>query len=77
MRLEVVNVATLPTSGAVARVTAPSRKLTVPVGSPAVDVTVAVNVTDWPINDGLRLEARAVAVAAGFTVNPLVAPLSR
>ena len=33
-------------SVAVPRVAAPSLKVTVPVGTPAVDVTVAVNVTD-------------------------------
>ena len=60
----------------VPRVAAPSLKVTVPVGTPTVDVTVAVNVTDWPTHDGFRLETRAVPVAAGLTTRPLVAPLN-
>src|SRR5205823_1060109 len=36
----------------------------VPVGVPAADVTVAVNVTDWPTPDGLRLDVRLVVVRA-------------
>ena len=56
---------------------APSRNVTVPVGTPPGDVTVAVNVTDWPSMDGFRLDTIAVAVPAGFTVRPVVAPLNR
>ena len=39
---------------------APSRNVTVPVGVPDVDVTVAVNVTDWPKVDGLSDEVTDV-----------------
>jgi hypothetical protein len=47
-------------------VAAPSKNVTVPV---AVEgVTAAVNVTDCPEVDGLRLEARAVLVPTLFTV---------
>jgi hypothetical protein len=40
----------------------------VPVGAPAGEVTVAVNVTAWPGNDGLVDEMSVVVVAAVFTV---------
>ena len=33
-----------------------------------VEVTCVVNVTDWPLTDGFRLEAIVVLVAAGLTV---------
>jgi len=42
---------------------APSLKVTVPAGTPPVEVTVAVNVTDWPSPDGLKDEPKAVDVA--------------
>jgi hypothetical protein len=38
--------------------------MTVPVGVPEVEVTVAVKVTDCPNSDGLRSDVTAVAVAA-------------
>ena len=41
-----LNVAVLPESVPDPRSVAPSKKLTVPAGAPAVDVSVAVNVTD-------------------------------
>ena len=41
--------------------TPPSRKLTVPVATPADPVTLAVKVTDWPAVDGFAEEARATA----------------
>jgi hypothetical protein len=43
---------------------APSRNVTVPVGVPPDDVTVAVKVTDWPDVDGLMELANAVEVLA-------------
>ena len=43
---------------------APSLKVTVPVGVPAPELTVAVNVTDCPETEGLGEEASAVLVAA-------------
>src|SRR5262249_4814771 len=41
--------------------------VTVPVGVPAPEVTVAVNVTDWPTTDGFWLDVRPVVVAAPIT----------
>jgi hypothetical protein len=55
---------------------APSRNFTFPVGVPAGDtVTVAVNVTCWPVTDGLLEEETVVDVVAGDSefVNPVVA----
>ena len=49
----------------------PSLNRIVPVGVPdpgEVAVTVAVNVTDWPVTDGFAEDATAVVVAALFTV---------
>src|SRR6266571_2235311 len=46
------------------RFTPPSLNCTVPVGVPAADVTVAVNVTFWPEFDGFGVAETAVAVAA-------------
>jgi hypothetical protein len=46
----------------------PLKNVTVPVGvPPAVLVTVAVNVTDWPTTSGLREEATAVALGLPVT----------
>jgi len=61
----VLNVATpLPfTATADARVVAPSVNLTVPVGTPEPEVTVAVNVTDWPKVDGFGADVTPVLVA--------------
>jgi hypothetical protein len=66
--VDVPKVATpLPFRSAVPSVVAPSLNVTVPVGVPAVDVTVAVNVTDCPNVDGFSAEVSAVAVAALLT----------
>ena len=48
------------------RVVVPSLKLTPPVGVPVPeeDVTVAVNVTDWPYVEGFKDETSVVALAA-------------
>jgi hypothetical protein len=55
-------------SAPVPSVVAPSLKVTVPVGVPAVEVAVAVNVTDCPNLLGFSDEVRVVELAAGFTV---------
>ena len=39
-------------------------KVTVPVGTPPLEMTVAVKVTDWPKVDGFREEMTNVEVAA-------------
>jgi hypothetical protein len=58
-----------PLSDAVPRTVAPSRNVTVPVGVPdAADVTVVVNVTDWPKVEGLRDETTVVVDGAGLTL---------
>jgi hypothetical protein len=41
----------------------PSLKVTVPGGIPLVELTVAVNVTDWPKLEGSGVELRLVVVA--------------
>jgi hypothetical protein len=72
VRALVVKVATPePSRVPVPSMAAPSLNVTVPVGVPepgAEAVTVAVNVTDWPLTDGLAEEATAVPVPALFTV---------
>jgi hypothetical protein len=65
---DVVKVAWVPDNVPVPMAVPPSRKVTVPVGVPPVDVTVAVNVTDWPITDGFGEEVTVVVVSALFTV---------
>ena len=56
----------------------PSVKVTVPTGTPEPEVTVAVNVTDWPNTDGLGEELTVVVVGVTpvctvCTVLPLLA----
>jgi hypothetical protein len=56
---------------AVPKVEAPSRKVTVPVGTPvpeATALTVAVNVTAWPDADGFTELVIVVVLFALFTV---------
>ena len=51
--------------------TPPSRNVTVPVGVPApgaVTLTVAVNVTDWPVTEGFCEDVTPVVVFALLTV---------
>src|SRR2546422_10635368 len=55
------------TSVTVARAVAPSLNVTVPVGTPAAEVTVALRVTACPVVDGFGVEVRVVVVAAGVT----------
>ena len=68
---DVVNVAFPDVMGTVAaRVTAPSVKVTLPVGVPApgaTAVTVAVKVTTWPETDGLAVEVTVVVLEALLT----------
>jgi hypothetical protein len=66
-RVVVANVATPELSVPVPSVVTPSRNVTVPVGVPPVPDTVAVNVTDWPIVEGLREDVRTVVLALPFT----------
>src|SRR5919108_4307876 len=67
--VEVVNEAA-PVESRVAepRLDAPSRKLTVPVGVPAVPLTVAVKMTACPKTVGFLEETRAVVTPAAFTI---------
>jgi hypothetical protein len=46
----------------------PSKSVTVPVGVPAVEVTLAVNVTGLQYTEGFGSEERLMLVLAGFTV---------
>ncbi len=52
----------------VPRLLAPSRNVTVPVGMPAGELTVAVKVTGWPKTLGFAEEIAVTVVAALFTV---------
>jgi hypothetical protein len=68
VKVLVLNVATpLPLRLTVPTFDPSMLKVTDPVGVPAPDVTVAVNVTDWPTAEGLRLDVRAVVVVAATT----------
>jgi hypothetical protein len=68
-RVEVVTVATPDAfSVAVPTVVVPLRNVTVPVGIPAVEATVAVNVTACPAVDGFGVEVRTKVVVAFVTV---------
>src|SRR5512142_1347283 len=73
----VVNVAVPPAPTAtVPRITAPSLKVTVPVGVPdpgATAAAVAVKVTAWPVAAGLSDDPRATVVVAGLTVSATAA----
>ena len=57
-----------PLSATVASTVVPSRNVTVPVGVPKLEATVAVNVADWPKVDGLRELDTEVVVERAFTV---------
>ena len=75
-RAEVVQVAVPATTGTVVHPVMAEAPVEVkvtppPVGVPdpgAVVVTVAVKVTDWPVTDGVVVEATVVVVVAGVTV---------
>jgi hypothetical protein len=77
-RLDVVNEADPLASVTVASGLLPSLNVTEPVGVPALDVTVAVNVTGCPGADGLAElvrdvveDARTTVSVAGAEVEPL------
>lgn len=63
-----LNVALPLLSVPVPNVVEPFLKVTVPVGVPPLEVTVAVKVTDWPEVDGLREEVSEVELLALLTV---------
>ena len=65
---EAANVALPELKLAVPSVAAPSRNVTVPDGVPAAELTVAVNVTDWPNSDGFTEELTVVELFALLTV---------
>lgn len=65
---DVLKVAAPPESVPEPSNVAPSKKLTVPVGVPPVEATVAVNVTLSLNEDGFGADASVVVVVAGFTV---------
>ena len=58
-----------------ASVVAPSVNVTVPDGTPAADVTVAVNITDCPNVDGFGVELTAVEVLPCTTCGVPAVPL--
>jgi hypothetical protein len=69
LKLEVLMLACpLAFSAPVPRLVFPSKKVTVPDGVPAFDVTEAVMVIDWPKTEGFGDAATVVAVGAGFTI---------
>src|SRR5262249_7243224 len=68
-RAGVVNVAVPLVSVVVLSVLLPSRKVTLPVGVPPAEATVAVKVTGWPNTAVVRAEeVTVVVVGAGLTV---------
>jgi len=67
VNVDVANVAVLPLNVPVPILVAPSKNVTVPVGVPDVDDTVAVKVTLWPNVDGFKDEV-TVVVDAGWHV---------
>ena len=60
--VEIVKVATPPESVRVPMLVVPSMKVTVPVGVPDPEVTVAVNVTDWLYTEPLGKEELTVVL---------------
>src|SRR2546428_409835 len=56
------------TSVTVPSTVAPSLNVTVPVGTPAPDVTVTLSVTAWAVLEGLGRVVGVVAAAGGLTV---------
>ena len=65
--MEIVNEALPLTSGTVLSVFAPSLNVTVPVGTPAPELTVELSVTVWPVVEGLGVELRLVLVLSKLT----------
>src|SRR5713226_5708209 len=68
VRVELLKDATPLTRATVASVFMPFLKVTLPVGVPLEELTVAVNVTESPKFDGFKLETSAVEVGTPFTV---------
>lgn len=65
LKADVANVALPALRGPLPMEFAPSRNETVPDGAPGeVLLTVAVNVTDWPVKDGLADDVTDVVVLA-------------
>src|SRR5437867_11215063 len=52
------------TRSAVPSTVAPSRNVTVPVGTPVAEVTVALRATTCPVVEGFGVEVKVVVVAA-------------
>lgn len=67
-KVEVVIFALPPLRGTVPRVVDAAVNVTVPTIAAVGDVTVAVNVTDWPCKDGFSEDLIAVLVDALLTV---------
>src|SRR5207247_9079441 len=63
-RVDTLSEALPLTSVAVPSTVAPSRNVTVPVGTPVAEVTVALSVTACPVVEGFGVEVRVVVVAA-------------
>jgi hypothetical protein len=62
--------ATVSLNATVPNVVPPAVNVTEPKGSnPVEDVTVAVNVTFWPTDEGSAEEVSTVVVEAGFTTS--------
>ena len=77
-RLEVVKLVwAVPSRVEVPNVEEPSLNVTIPVGTPPLDVTAAVKVSDWLNTEGLVEELTVVLVAKALctvcTVLPLLA----
>ena len=76
VRDEVVNVATPAESGPWPSGVVPSRKLTVPVGVPTVELTLAVKVTPVCAMDGLVPEdKRTAGVSGSMVMVPVAEPV--
>ena len=69
VRVDVVNAAEPATSGTIPSVVPPSRKVTLPLGVPALESTVAVKVTLTPTFAVLEEENKPLVVPAGFTTS--------
>ena len=75
-RVEVEKVACpLPSRVEVPSVDEPSLNVTVPVGTPPLEVTLAVKVTGWLNTEGLAEEARVVVVEKELWTVCTVLPL--
>jgi len=68
LRELVVSVAIPETNGRLPSSVGPSKKLTVPVGVPNIDVTFTIQVTGWPKTEGFGTHASVVDVGFLSTV---------